>query len=132
MKPVTSAAKAGAPVASGRMRASIGKLATTNRAKTSFGVRVGIRRNFTYRTTSGEKMVSGSKKFQAKHAGRKLTPVAAQQYARPVETGSTRDGKWKRAAGGAHFLDRAILGNRAGIITTIGAELRSYLQSRKG
>jgi HK97 gp10 family phage protein len=131
MAPVLAAAKSLTPVDSGRLAASIGKLATQNRAKTSFGSRVGTRPNYTYKTTSGERMVSGSKKFREKHQGRKLTTVSAQQYARLIEFGQSKDGKWKRRAGPVHFLETAIRSNQSRIITTIGAELRAYLTQRK-
>lgn len=133
MAPTLAAARGNAPMESGRLAASIGKLATQNRAGTSFGSRVGTRLNYTYKTTSGERMVSGSKKFHERHLakGRKLTTVSAQQYARLIEFGVSKNGKWKRKAGPAHFLENALQSNRSRIITTIGAELRSYLNQRK-
>lgn len=133
MGPVLVAARENAPVNSGRLRASIGKLSTQNRRGTSFGTRVGTRRDFVYKTTEGERVVSGRGKIRdrAVKKGIRQDKKTAQQYARGIEFGVTKSGKTARAAGGAFFLERAIQSHRRAAISTLSAGLRAHLNSLK-
>lgn len=130
MAPVLTAARAAAPVGpTGRLRASIGKLASTNKARDAFSSRVGIRRDFRYRNTSGTKMVSGrgKKRDAALAKGDTQDRKAAQQYARLIEFGYDRSGRLRRKAGGAFFLEGAITSRVNQIIGTVSTEMRQYV-----
>lgn len=132
MRPVLGKAKALAPVGpSGRLRASLGQLATSNRRGDAFSSRVGTRRDFTYRDEQGQRMVSGRGKVRDKALARGFTQDkrTAQQYARLIEFGSDSRGRMRRKAGGAHFLDQAILSQSGQIITTVASELRRHIES---
>ena len=132
MAPVLAAAKAAAPVGpTGRLRASIGKLASTNRRRDSFSSRVGIRRDFAYRDTSKRKMFSGrgKKRDAALAKGATQDKKSAQQYARLIEFGRDRAGNVRRKAGGAFFLDGAIRSRATQILGTVSTELRRHLES---
>lgn len=129
MGPIVNFAKANAPVDGGRLKASIGQIATTNRRKDAFSSRVGTRRDFVYRSTSGEKMVTGRGKVRdrALKKGYAQDRKTAQQYARVIEFGYDKKGRLRRKAGPSHFLDRAINQHRATIIGTVESEFRRYL-----
>lgn len=134
MAPIVAMAKGGAPVGpAGRLRASIGKLATTNRAKDAFTSRVGVRRDFTYRTVSGVKTVSGRGKVRErarKKGGYAEDTKSAQQYARVIEFGVDSSGRIRRKAGPAHFLENAITRNQTQIIGTVSDQLRQYVETQ--
>lgn len=131
MAPITGEAKRRAPVQGGRLRASIGRLASTNKKKTAFSQRVGTRRDFTYKSTAGVRLVSGmgKKRDQALANGYQQDRATAQQYARGIEFGTSRSGKVRRRKGGAHFLEDAINANQSRIITTVASELRRHLST---
>lgn len=132
MAPVTATAKGNAPVASGRLRASIGRLASTNRKGNAFSQRVGTRRDFTYRSREdGVRYTTRRGDQQAKDLARGLrrARATAQQYARGIEFGVSRAGKVRRKAGAAHFLEDAIQSHRARITTTVASEIRRHLES---
>jgi HK97 gp10 family phage protein len=129
MKPVRAAAKVNAPVDGGRLRASIGQLATRNARGDAFSSRVGTRRDFTYRSTGGQKLVSGRGKVRDKALGKGYTQDSktAQQYARLIEFGYDKRGRLRRKAGPSHFLDNAIKSNRQQIIGTVSSEFRRHI-----
>jgi hypothetical protein len=130
MAPVLADAKASAPIGpTGRLRASVGKLASTNKRRDAFSSRVGIRRDFTYRSSSGAKTVSGrgKKRDAALAKGYAQDKKSAQQYARLIEFGYDRKGRLRRKAGGAFFLEGAISSRRAQILGTVATELRRYV-----
>jgi Bacteriophage HK97-gp10, putative tail-component len=132
MSPVIASARAGAPVGpTGRLRASLGKIVGANRRGDAFTARVGTRRDFTYRSTSGVKMVSGRGKIRdrALAKGHTQDKKTAQQYARLIEFGYDKSGRLRRKAGGAHFLDDAILSHQVQLIGTVTSELRRYVDS---
>lgn len=132
MAPVLRAAKERAPVGpTGRLRASIGKLASRSKRGDSFTSRVGTRRDFVYRTTSGEKRVSGRGKIRdrAVAKGAAQDRKTAQQYARVIEFGKDRRGRVRRRSGPAMFLEGAILAHQRAIIGTVSTELRRHLAS---
>lgn len=132
MTPVLAIARAAAPVGpTGRLRASLGKIVGANRRGDSFTARVGTRRDFTYRNTSGAKMVSGRGKVRdrALAKGHQQDQKTAQQYARLIEFGYDKSGHLRRKAGGAHFLDNAILSQQTQLIGTVTSELRRYVDT---
>ena len=129
MAPITGEAKRRAPVQGGRLRASIGRLASVNRKKNAFTARVGTRRDFTYKSTAGARLVSGSgkKRDAALSKGFAQDTATAQQYARGIEFGVSKSGKIRRRRGAAHFLEGAITANKSRILTTVASELRRHL-----
>lgn len=132
MAPVIGTAKALVPVGpTGRLMASLGKMATQNRRGDAFSSRVGTRRDFTYKNQSGTKMVSGQGKVRARALAKGYTQDArsAQQYARLIEFGPDRKGRLRRKAGGAHFLETAITTHERRIIATVTSELRRYVET---
>jgi hypothetical protein len=132
MTPVLGAARQTAPIGpTGRLRASLGKVIGANRRGDIFTARVGTRRDFTYRNTSGQKMVSGRGKIRdrAIAKGHTQDKKTAQQYARLIEFGTDKSGRVRRKAGGAHFLDDAILTQQSTIIGTVVSDLRRYVES---
>jgi hypothetical protein len=131
MAPVITEAKASAPVGSGRLRASLGRTVGANRRGDAFSARVGTRRDFVYRDTSGQKLVSGRGKIRDKAIakGAKQDLKTAQQYARLIEFGQDSKGRMRRKGGGAHFLENAIQSNKSAIIGTVTAELRRYVET---
>lgn len=132
MAPVMSAARSNAPVGpTGRLRASLGKLASASRKGDAFSARVGTRRDFTYRTTTGERRVSGRGKIRDRAIAKGFTQdrKTAQQYARVIEFGKDSQGRIRRRSGPAMFLERAITGNASMVIGTVEAEARQFLHS---
>lgn len=132
MAPVLSEAKAGAPVGpTGRLRASLGKLAKANARADAFTSRVGTRRDFVYRSVTGIKLVSGRGKVRerALAKGRIGDTKTAQQYARLIEFGEDKSGKKRRRAGPAHFLENAIRRHRHRIESQVFRDLRQYVES---
>lgn len=131
MRPVRALAKANAPVDGGRLRASIGQLSTRNRRGDALSSRVGTRRDFTYRSTSGQKLVSGRGKVRERALKKGYTQDSktAQQYARLIEFGYDKKGRLRRKAGGAHFLDNAIRSQASTILGTVSSEFRRHLQT---
>lgn len=132
MAPVFAAAKADAPVGpTGRLRASIGRLQTRNAKGDAFSARVGTRRDFTYRTVTGERRVSGRGKNRDKAIAKGFTQdrKTAQQYARVIEFGRDSNGRIRRQAGPAMFLERAITGSRSVVIGSIESDFRQFLAS---
>ncbi len=131
MAPVLAIAKENAPVGpTGRLRASIGKLATSNKDRTAFSSRVGTRRDFNYTNVSGDRIVAArGKKLEAGLAkGRKKDTKSAQQYARLIEFGVDKKGRIRRKAGPAHFLENAIISQKSQIITSVSSTLRRFLE----
>jgi HK97 gp10 family phage protein len=133
MKPTLEAARATAPVDGGRLRASIGQLASRNRRGDALTSRVGTRRDFTYRSISGQKLVSGRGKVRDKALAKGYSQDAktAQQYARIIEFGYDKSGRLRRKAGGAHFLDNAIKSNSSTIIGTVSSEFRRHIETTR-
>jgi len=133
MAPVLSVAKANAPVGpTGRLRASIGQLADTTGKGSAFSSRVGTRRDFTYTSTSGERIVAAraGKKLESGLAkGRKKDVKSAQQYARGIHFGEDKKGRIRRKAGPAPFLEDAILGKQSSIISTLSSEFRRAVET---
>lgn len=132
MTPVTALAKQSAPVGpTGRLAASLGKVVGANRRGNAFTARVGTRRDFTYKSTSGTKMVSGRGKVRDRAIAKGYTQdkKTAQQYARLIETGFDSKGRSRRAGGGAHFLDNAILSQQSAINSQVIGELRRYVEN---
>ena len=132
LRPVLGIAKANAPVGeTGRLAASIGQLSSTNRRGDAFSSRVGTRRDFTYKTTSGEKRVSGRGKVRDRAIGKGYSQdtKTAQQYARLIEFGTDRNGRIRRKAGGAHFLENAITSQQTQIVGTVESELRRVIDT---
>ncbi len=131
MVPVLEAAKANAPVGpTGRLQASIGKLATTNSKGDAFSSRVGTRRDFNYTNVSGTRIVAarGKKLTKGLATGRTKDTKSAQQYARLIEFGVDSKGRMRRRAGPAHFLENAIVSKQSGIITSVSSQLRRFLE----
>ncbi len=131
MEPVLAAARENAPVGpTGRLRASIGKLATTNRKGDAFSSRVGTRRDFTYTNVSGQRIVAarGKKLAHGLAAGRTKDTKSAQQYARLIEFGKDSKGRIRRKAGPAHFLENAIVNKQSQIITSVSSQLRRFME----
>lgn len=131
MRPVVAEAKARVPVESGRIRASLGQLASTNRRRDAFSSRVGTRRDFVYRSTSGQRLVSGRGKIRDRAVAKGVVQDrrTAQQYARVIEFGVDRRGRMRRKAGPARFLEGAIQAQQTVIVGTVAASLRTYVQS---
>ena len=130
LRPVLGISRAKAPVGpTGRLAASIGQLADTNARRDSFSSRVGTRRDFTYRTVGGQRTVSGRGKNRNKALakGYAQDKKTAQQYARLIEFGTDKNGRVRRKAGGAHFLDDAITSQQTQIISTVETELRRHI-----
>jgi hypothetical protein len=138
MRPTIAAARALAPEASGRLRASIGQLATSSRGGLFVGSRVGVRRDFVYTANvdksakhfTGERRVVGRGKNTADLIAKGFShdKVAPQQYARSMHFGVDSKGRTKRRAGGIPFLDDAILRNAGQIIATVESHLRGYIE----
>lgn len=133
MKPIRGVAKSNAPVDGGRLRASIGQLSTRNQRGDAFTSRVGTRRDFTYRSTGGQKLVSGRGKVRDKALAKGYTQDSktAQQYARIIEFGYDKRGRLRRKAGGAHFLDNAIKANARTILGTVSSEFRRHIETTR-
>lgn len=131
MVPVLQLAKAWVPVESGRLRASLGQLASTNKRGDAFSSRVGTRRDFTYTDTSNEKMVSGRGKTRDRAIARGYAQdrKSAQQYARLIEFGEDSSGRKTRAAGPAHFLENAIRAQEDLIEVKIAGDLRREIDA---
>lgn len=132
MAPILSAAKADAPVGpTGRLRASLGRLQTTSRKGDAFSSRVGTRRDFTYRTTTGERRVSGRGKVRDRAMAKGFTAdrKTAQQYARVIEFGRDSKGRIRRQAGPAMFLVGAIRRNTSVVIGSVESDFRQFLAS---
>ena len=132
LRPVLGIAKANAPVGpTGRLRASIGQLASTNSKKDAFSSRVGTRRDFNYTSSEGVKMTThrGEKQKKAIAKGRTLDKKTAQQYARLIEFGTDKSGRIRRKAGGAHFLENAITSQQTQIVGTAESELRRHIDT---
>lgn len=133
MRPVLAVAKAGCPVVSGRLRASLAQLAIDSQRSGTVSSRVGTRRNFTYRSTRGHKLVSGSGKSRDRALKRGFTQdqVTAQQYASPIEFGTDASGRVRRKAGGAHYLESAITSQQSNVIETVAGELRRHIETAR-
>lgn len=132
MAPVLAAAKANAPVGpTGRLRASIGRLASASKRGDMFAARVGTRRDFTYRTTSGERRVSGRGKIRDRAIAKGYTQdrTTAQQYARVIEFGKDSKGRIRRQSGPAMFLESAITSNRSVVLGSVESDFRRFLNS---
>jgi len=132
MAPVLATAKQNAPVGpTGRLRASLGRLARSNKRGDAFTARVGTRRDFVYKTTSGERRVSGRGKVRDRAVAKGAIEdrKTAQQYARLIEFGKDRNGRIRRRAGPARFLEGAITTHRRAIIGTVETELHRHLAS---
>ncbi len=139
MKPVLDLARSNAPQKTGRLRASIGQLNSSSSRSGFVASRVGTRRDFKFKSTGGEKILSGrtdvgSKKKRATikaalKKGYKKDDRSAQQYARLIEFGTDSEGRIRRKAGGAHFLDEAITSKAGSIIQTVADELRRKIES---
>ena len=133
MGPTLGTSKSMAPVGpTGRLRASLGRVVGANRRGDAFSARVGTRRDFTYRSVSGQKLVSGrgKKRAAALAKGFVQDKKTAQQYARIVEFGYDSKGRMRRTAGPARFLERAIIANSSQIIGTVETELKRYINSQ--
>jgi len=133
MGPVLATAKELAPVQSGQLRASIGRLAHRHKRGNAVSARVGTRRDFTFRDTEGAKMAQGRGKAveRAVSKGARLTKYSAQQYARGIEFGVDKRGRVRRRAGPAHFLERAITQHTPGIASSVEAGLRRAIETTK-
>jgi HK97 gp10 family phage protein len=133
MRPVLVAAQAGVPVESGRLRTSLGQLSVTSSRGGFVSSRVGPRRDFTYRSSAGNKLVSGhgKKRDKAIAKGFAQDRTTAQQYASLIEFGTDRSGRVRRKAGGAHFLESAIASQQAHAIETVASELRRHIETMK-
>lgn len=131
MAPVMAEAKANTPKVSGQLEASIGELVQSR--KSSVTARVGTRRDFTFRDTSGTRMAQGRGKRidKAVSKGAVLTKYSAQQYARGIETGTSRDGRVRRKAGGVHMLDNAINDQKSSIINNVATDLRRFVDTTR-
>lgn len=129
MAPVLVEAKALTPRGTGRLAESIGELVSSR--KSSVTARVGTRRDFTYTSDQGEKLVSGRGKVRdrALAKGFKQDKTTAQQYARGIEFGVSRDGRIRRKAGGAHMLEHALTDETPGIISGVASDLRRAVES---
>lgn len=131
MNPVKQVAKSKAKMIerSGRLAASIGKMATTNRRGNAFSSRVGVRRDFTYRDTSGNKMVSGRGKQRDRAITRGFTQdnKSAQMYARPIHFGVDSKGRVRRKAGAFPFLDDAIKMQSAGVERKVAQNISTFI-----
>jgi hypothetical protein len=129
-RPILRAAKALVPVDGGRIRASLGQLVASNRRKDAFTGRIGTRRDFTYRRkTDGAKLVSGRGKVRdrAMARGFRQDKGSPNLYAGGIEFGTDKSGRVVRKAGGATFLNRAILGEKQRIETTIADAFRRHI-----
>lgn len=133
MKPVLAVARVGTPVVSGRLRASLAQISIDIGRAGTVSSRVGTRRNFTYRSTKGHKLVSGSGKSRDRALKRGFTQdqVTAQQYASPIEFGTDSSGRVSRKAGGAHFLESAITSQQGSVIETVASELRRHIETSR-
>jgi hypothetical protein len=132
MAPVLKTAKDNAPMGpTGRLKASIGRLASRNKRGDAFTARVGTRRDFAYRTATGEHRMSGRKAISDKMKAKGMVrdKKTAQQYARVIEFGKDRKGRIRRRAGPAMFLENAILTHQRAIIGTVSTEFRRHLAS---
>ncbi len=129
MRPVARAAKSLAPKESGRLAASIGTQGKANRSKTAFAFRVGVRRNFKYKNTSGDKIVSGVGKQRDRAIKKGFTQdkKSAQMYARVIHFGVDSKGRMRRRAGAKPFLDDAMEANSASVESNFAKELRNYI-----
>jgi HK97 gp10 family phage protein len=131
MAPVLGIAKSRAPIGpTGRLRASLGKLAKSNRRRDAFSSAVGTRRDFKYRSRDGVKTVSGRGKGRdaALKKGYTQDTKTAQQYARLIEFGQDKKGRWRRRAGPANFLESAIQDQKNQIIATVSSALRRHVE----
>lgn len=132
MRPVLGTARSNAPVGeTGRLRASLGQLATRNKRGDAFSSRVGTRRDFVYRNEAGQKIVSGRGKGRDKAIAKGATQdrKTAQQYARLIEFGTDSKGRIRRKAGASHFLENAIQTHQTQIIEAVESELNRHLQT---
>jgi hypothetical protein len=129
MRPVIATARERAPVASGRLRASLGQLSSVNRRGDAFTNRVGTRRDFVYRNAAGQKVVSGRGKIRDRAVAKGIAQDrrTAQQYGRVIEFGVDRGGRIRRRAGPARFLEGSIQQHRAAIIAGVSSGLRTHL-----
>ena len=133
LRPVLTAARALAPVHSGRLRASLGQLATSSRRGNFVGSRIGTRRDFVYRSTAGERLVSGSGKKRDKALARGIAQdrTTAQQYARGIHFGVDHSGRVRRKSGAIPFLEHPITAQAEQIIATVASELRRHVESAR-
>lgn len=131
LRPVLAAARALAPAASGRLRASLGQLATSSRHGGFVGSRIGTRMNFVYRSTAKQRLVSGHGKARDKALARGFTQdrTTAQQYAYGIHFGTDHSGRVRRRAGAVAFLEEPITAQAGQIITSVADELRRAIHS---
>jgi len=130
LRPMVTAAKRLVPVASGRLRASLGMTVKNRRRKDGATGRLGPRRNFRYTAKAGGgKRVVGGGTFRAKAqaAGYAADAVHPTQYARVIEYGVDKRGRVRRHRGPAWFLTRALSTQRSTAISTIATTLRQHV-----
>lgn len=130
LRPMVTAAKRLVPVASGRLRASLGMTVKPRRRKDGATGRLGPRRNFRYSAKGGGgKRVVGGVSFRAKAqaAGYTADAVHPTQYARVIEYGVDKRGRVRRQRGPAWYLTRALTAQRSAAVTTIAATLRQHV-----
>ncbi len=133
MRPVLGLAKEEVPIDSGRLAASLGQMAKDSSKGGFVASRVGVRRDFTYTNSSGQKMTThrGDKQKKAIEHGATKDRVTAQQYAGGIMFGTDRSGRVRRKAGGVDFLNDAILSDEETIISTVEAEMRKRIEAAK-
>lgn len=131
LAPVLSIAQRTVPVQSGRLRASLGELVHRHKRGDAISARVGTRRDFTYVSTRGDFKVSGRGKVRDRAIGKgfRQDKTTAQQYARGIEFGVSKDGRIRRKAGAANFLENAIVSQQSSIITNVADGLRRYVEN---
>jgi hypothetical protein len=125
MQPVFDEIWTRVPVHSGRLRASIGKLAVSKASTSKF--MIGTTGGFSFTNIrSNKKMFQGKGKKQDSYLnkGYQLDKTSPNLYAGGVEFGTKKSGAVARKAGGAYFLNETMLRHRARMLSTIVASFQ--------
>ncbi|NRA40487.1 MAG: hypothetical protein HRU15_20250 [Planctomycetes bacterium] len=130
MKSVLKVAKATAPRLTGRLAASLGISSSANRQRSAFTTRVGVRRNFNFKASSGTKTASGQGKSRDRAVGKGYSAdnKSVQQYARPIMFGKDSTGRVTRREGPATFLDDALQFQEHSIIGFVARGYRQLIE----
>ncbi len=133
MRPILVASRSKTPVDTGRLRASLAQKVTNNFRRGTVSSLVGSRRDFTFRSTSGHKLVSGrgAVRDKAIAKGHKQDQGSPNWYAGIIEFGKDSKGRIRRKAGPAAMLRDPFQASESKMISNVSSEFRRYLESTK-